>query len=204
MKGRSPNLRAVAEFLIVAVCTMAFLFTAMGVLSSLLEGKSGGTRDSVEYWAAGQLLVHHSNPYDTASLRELERSAGFPDGIPTLVIGNPPSALLLTLPLGMLGPNMAELLWELLLLGSLAASIEMLRRMHGHPKNLLHLLGYSFAPVLSCLLAGQVALFILLGLVLFLWLHRSQPFLAGASLWLCLLKPHLFLPFGVVLLLWIV
>ena len=42
----------------------------------------------------------------------------------------------------------------------------------------------------------------LLGLVLFLRLHRSSPFLAGVSLWLCLLKPHLFVPFGIVLIVW--
>jgi hypothetical protein len=34
-------------------------------------------------------------------------------------------------------------------------------------------------------------------------MHRTHPFLAGASLWLCALKPHLFVPFGVVLLAWI-
>jgi hypothetical protein len=44
----------------------------------------------------------------------------------------------------------------------------------------------------------------LFGLVLFLRWHGKRPFLAGAALWLCLLKPHLFLPFGVILLVWIV
>jgi hypothetical protein len=67
----------------------------------------------------------------------------------------------------------------------------------------MHLLAYSFAPALSCLFSGQVSIFVLLGMVLFLRLHCNHPFLAGASLWLCLLKPHLFLPFGVVLLGWI-
>jgi len=51
---------------------------------------------------------------------------------------------------------------------------------------------------------GQSTLFALLGYVLFLYLHRTRPFLAGAALWLCALKPHLLVPFGVVLLLWIV
>jgi hypothetical protein len=41
---------------------------------------------------------------------------------------------------------------------------------------------------------------LLLGFVLFLRLHRTRPFPAGVSLWLCMIKPHLFLPFGVVLL----
>ena len=44
----------------------------------------------------------------------------------------------------------------------------------------------------------------LFGLALFLRLHKSHPFAAGAALWLCSLKPHLFLPFALVLLIWIV
>jgi hypothetical protein len=80
----------------------------------------------------------------------------------------------------------------------------MLWQMHGRPDNQLHWLGYSFAPALVCLIAGQTTLFALLGFVLFLRLQKTQPFLAGAALWLCALKPHLFLPFGLVLMVWIV
>jgi hypothetical protein len=76
--------------------------------------------------------------------------------------------------------------------------------MHGRPANQLHWLGLSFGPALLCLLMGQTSLFPLLGFVLFLRLHRTRPFLAGVSLWLCMIKPHLFLTFGVVLLVWIV
>jgi hypothetical protein len=115
---------------------------------------------------------------------------------------NPPPALLLVLPLGFLGPTIADLLWLLLLLTCLVASVRMVWIMHGRPKNQMHWLGYSFTPALVCLLAGQVSIFMLLGLVLFLRLHRTRPFLAGVSLWLCLLKPHLFLPFGIVLIVW--
>jgi hypothetical protein len=38
---------------------------------------------------------------------------------------------------------------------------------------------------------------------LFLRLHRARPFLAGIALWLCALKPHLFLPFGMALVAWV-
>ena len=51
---------------------------------------------------------------------------------------------------------------------------------------------------------GQTALFALLGLALFLRLHKTRPFAAGASLWLCALKPHLLLPFVAALIVWIV
>jgi len=203
MKPPTLNLRAIAEFLVVAVCTATFAFTTIGIGVALTSKDAAGSRDFVEYWAAGQQIVHRANPYDDAAIYALERSAGFPSGVPTLIMANPPSALFLVLPLGVLGPRAGELFWEVLLIASLVVSIQMVRTMHGSPKNLKHLLALAFAPVLSCLLSGQVSIFVLLGLVLFLKLHRSYPFAAGASLWLCMLKPHLFLPFGLVLVVWI-
>jgi uncharacterized membrane protein (UPF0127 family) len=197
----SKNLRAIAEFVVLVICTAAFALTVVGICGSVL-GSDAGTRDFVEYWAAGHQLAHNANPYDSDAILGLERSAGFPSGIPVLIMWNPPPALLLVLPLGFLGPTKAELVWLLLLLVCFVASVRMVWIMHGRPKNQVHWLGYSFVPALACLLTGQVSIFVLLGLVLFLRLHRSRPFLAGVSLWLCLLKPHLFLPFGIVLLLW--
>jgi hypothetical protein len=202
MLTQPKKLRAIAEFLVVAICTAAFAFTTVGICASVLGSDAAGTRDFVEYWASGHQLAHHANPYDRDAILRLERSVGFPSNIPVLIMWNPPPALLLVLPLGFLGPTAAYLLWSLLLLACLVASVRMVWIMHGRPKNQVHWLGYSFAPALSCLLSGQVSIFVLLGLILFLHLHRSHPFLAGVSLWFCLLKPHLFLPFGIVLLVW--
>jgi hypothetical protein len=117
---------------------------------------------------------------------------------------NPPSALCLVIPLGLFGLRTGALLWSVLLLAAMVLSVHMLWQLHGHPRNKLHLLGYSFAPALLCVLGGQTALFALLGLTLFLRFHLSRPFIAGLSLWLCALKPHLFLPFAGVLLVWVV
>jgi hypothetical protein len=64
--------------------------------------------------------------------------------------------------------------------------------------------GYLFPPAFVCLSIGQSGIFILLGVTLFLYLHRSKPYLAGISLLLCAIKPQLFLPFGLVLFAWIV
>jgi hypothetical protein len=132
----------------------------------------------------------------------MERLLGYSSDKPALVMGNAPSAFLLFLPLGFLVPKLASLLWMLSLLFCLLASVRMVWLMHGAPKNNLSIFGYSFAPALGCLAVGQVSLIVLLGLVLFLRFHRSSPYLAGAALWFCALKPQLFLPFGVVLIAW--
>ena len=201
---QSKILRTIAEFLVVALCTLAFAFTSLGVIHSLLAKDAAGQRDFVEYWASGQLLAHHANPYDSDSILRVERIAGYPTDIPPIIMGNAPPALLLVFPLGFLGPMPGELLWSFVLLASLVASVWLVRALHGSPKSWLPLLGYSFGPAMSCVLSGQMSMLVLLGLALFLYLHRSRPLLAGASLWLCALKPQLFLPFGVALLVWIV
>lgn len=204
MLMQPKKLQAIAEFLVVGICTLLFAFTIVGFCASVFESHAAGTSDFVEYWASGHQLAHRANPYDEGAILRLERSAGFPYGDAVLVMGNLPSALLLVLPLGFLDPTTADLLWTLLQLGCLVASVRMVWIMHGRPKNQLHWLGYSFAPALVCLLSGQVSIFVLFGLVLFLRWHRSRPILAGVSLWLCLLKPHLFLPFGIVMIVWVV
>jgi Glycosyltransferase family 87 len=204
MTTYQKKIRVIAEFLVVAICTLAFALTSVGIIGSLMGHNAAGTRDFVEYWAAGHQLVHHANPYDGEALLRLERSVGFPADLPAQIMANPPWALTLVLPLGFLSPMAAELLWLLLLLASLMASVRMVWIMHDRPKTQVNFLGYTFGPALFCLLLGQVSIFLLLGVVLFLRLHRSRPFLAGISLWLCMLKPHLFLPFGTVLLLWVI
>src|SRR3974377_1468664 len=106
---------------------------------------------------------------------------------------SPPWALPITMPLGFVGLGLGGFLWSVALIASLLASVSWLWQLYGSPDNKRHWLGVAFAPAIVCLLIGQTGIFILLGYTAFLRLHRSHPYWAGASLWLCLLKPHLFL-----------
>ena len=200
---RQKILRAALTLPLVTFCGLAFGFTAGMLCVALLLPQAPYTRDYVFFWAAGQQLAHHANPYDSAANTQLERAAGLPPNLNPGVMRNPPWALPLVFPLGFLSLRVGWWLWAMLLLSCLVVSVHLLWIIYGRPKNRRNLLGYSFAPALLCLLYGQTSLFALLGLVLFLRLHRTRPFLAGISLWLCALKPHLFLPFGVVLVAWL-
>jgi len=193
----------IADLSIVIATGLALALAAMFICVVPFTGNIAGARDCVVYWATGQQLAHHANPYDPESMGRIERSAGLAAGYGVLYMRNPPWGLALALPLGFVGLRSGALLWSLILVGCLAASVRILWLMHGRPRNQLHWLALSFAPALECLIVGQTSLFALLGLVLFLRLNGSRPFLAGMSLWLCTLKPHLFVPFGVVLLAWI-
>lgn len=159
--------------------------------------------DFIEFWAMGQQLVHHANPYDVPAVVQLERGAGLGANQPRVSL-SPPAFLLPMLPLGLLRPKTGRIAWFLVLVGCLVLSLWLLWRLHGRPDNRLHLLGLVYAPVIVCLLAGQLSIFLLTAVVLFLALHRSWPTLAGAALLPCALKPHLFLVFALGLLVWIV
>jgi hypothetical protein len=196
-------LSVIYNFFIATVCGLTFGFTIQGFVISMAQDSVLGSRDYVVFWATGQQLAHHANPYDPAGLLRLERGAGLSTRYNVMYMRNLPAALPLVYPLGLLGLRAGSILWTVVLLGCLAGSVYILWVMHGRQNNHRHWLGYSFGPALICAIMGQTSLFALLGLVLFLRLHRTRPYLAGASLWLCMLKPHLFLPFGVVLLAWV-
>ena len=192
-----------AELSIAIIGGLALALIAIFLCVVPLTGKMASGRDFVVYWATGQQLAHHANPYDADAMMRIERSAGLPAQYGALYMRNPPPYLPLAYPLGFIGLRAGALIWSLILTGCLAFSVRMLWVMHGRQNNRLHWLGYSFAPAMICLFAGQTSLFAMLGLVLFLRYHATRPFVAGLSLWLCALKPHLFLPFGTALLAWI-
>ena len=192
------------EFSIATVAGLALAFTTMFLCVVPFAGKIAASRDFVCFWATGQQLLHHANPYDAAAMKQIEQSAGLAKGYGVLFMRNPPYALPIVLALGLVGLRIGAFIWSLAIFACLLASVLILWRMHGKPKNHLHWIGLSFGPALLCAIMGQTTGFALLGYVLFLSLHRTRPFLAGMALWLCTLKPHLFIPFAAVLLVWIV
>src|SRR5260370_799199 len=140
-------------------------------------------RSDVQPWRLSACLSAHSvlelasgtiNTTRTRPGDRLEFSPALPVGdgqispdasVPAaFIMPNPPTALPLVAPLGLFGPKVAELLWLPVSLGCLITSVQMIRTMHGSPRNQIHWLGYSFAPALSCLLSGQITIFILFGL----------------------------------------
>jgi hypothetical protein len=184
---------------ILAAATLLAIGAAIFIFA--VSGNQAAQRDFISYWAAGQQLARHANPYDDAAILLIEQKASY-GGARPLIMRNPPTALFLALPLGFVGPRTGLIVWSLLLLASLVLSIRLLWELNGRTADRLHLLGYCFAPVIACLIAGQVGIFLLLGVTLFLCFFKSRPASAGAALLLCTSKPHLFVPFGLVLLLW--
>ena len=74
--AQPKSVRILAEFLVVGICTVGFIFTALGIGTGVAGHNGPGGRDFVEYWASGQQLTHHADPYDGSAMLPLERSAG--------------------------------------------------------------------------------------------------------------------------------
>lgn len=174
------------------------LSIGVGVLAYGMSTGNAANRDFICYWAAGKQLIQHQNPYSPEILN-FERRAGFTDPRP-FYMRNPPTAFFLAFLAGLFSLKWAAVLWSLALVASLIASVHLIWHMQGEPTGRLHLIGYLFPPALACLLAGQIGIFLLLGVVLFLRWKDTRPFLAGLALIVCTLKPHLFIPFAFVLL----
>jgi hypothetical protein len=163
-------------------------------------------RDSIQYWAAGHLLLHRQNPYSVKDVQALESGQGYPANRP-LMLRTPPWSVWMTVPVGRLSLYWAWVAWETILLASLVMAMRISWRMYGDdssPPNVFLLAGYLFAPVAACLVAGQMGMLLLLGIAVFLLLENTRPFLAGAALLLPLAKPHIFALLWLILAVWIV
>jgi hypothetical protein len=198
------HLRAILGALVVSACTLTSLATLVCFVLVHVNRQMAGNRDFVVYWATGRQLVQHLNPYDPVAVPAIERAAGLPARYSAGYMRNPPWALPLVYPLGLMSLRWAAVVGSLILIAAFAVSVRILCGIYGCRDRMVQAMAWLFAPALICLIWGQTSLLVLLGLALFLRFHASRPWLAGSSLWLWTLKPHLILPLLVVLLLWIV
>lgn len=172
-----------------AIAVLALI--PVSVIATL--GSHANQNDFVEYWAAGKLFAERANPYSGTMILAIEKSRGFSPADPLIML-NPPWIMPLVAPLGFLPAIPALVLWIVACAGCIAAAVALLQL----PANNRGL-AFLFAPVLGSFMMEQSSPFLLLGLALFLRLERTRPFLAGASLALMAIKPHLFLVFWVAL-----
>jgi hypothetical protein len=189
--------------LVEAICLLFVCLLAVGVLTASILAlnkriRGEGTSDFVQYWATGHLLVHGRNPYEAQSILQLERSVA--EGATTPQISfSPPPIFALAAPIGLFDFRTGAVLWMIFLAACLAMAVHLLWIVYGRRLGGLHLLCLCYAPALACFMAGQIGTFLLLAIALYFYLQDRWPFLAGMALAACALKPHLFVPFGIVL-----
>ncbi|MEJ2483231.1 MAG: glycosyltransferase 87 family protein [Gemmatimonadota bacterium] len=160
--------------------------------------------DFLSYWAVGRLLLEGGNPYDVGSILELQRELGSRFVEPG-VVRNPPWTLPLLLPFAALSFGTGWYAWaaaQVVLIGLCAATLWKLFEGEARPA-VATALTFLFPPAVFVALGGQIGGILLLGLTGFtVAVETRRDFIAGLFLSRLTLKPHLLLPFGVVVLLW--
>lgn len=184
----------------------AFLLIALMIGALFLGGMTAASalpvQDLAQYWSGAHLI--RSNPYSQAMYAEWEHSHRvFTEG-PPMVMRNPPPALLLVLPLRFMSYQAAFAFWDLLSIVVLTVCARLTFGMVSQENSIVPaVLAFLFGPTIALLMLGQIAIFLLLGVSLFLILiEKRRDWWAGVGLSLIIVKPHIALLFVLAILFW--
>lgn len=160
---------------------------------------SGG--DFFTFHNAFQIFKQGSNPYDFELFKRSRNKYPIISNSDRFRFMYPPHTLILLAPILSLDIGNAQLLWFSTLIFSLIgvayfSSISNLKIKFWY----IAMTTIFFFPHVSCLREGQVGIVIGLSIAIFLFcIQRNKDFLAGLILIFALMKPHLFIIFGVAL-----
>lgn len=171
-------------------------------IASLMASYALPVQDLSQYWAAAHLFS--KNPYSLDLLRSFERGSGIYSNLPATK--TPPWAILLVLPLGLLGYHEAFAVWALMSVAIIGwCSFEISRGLFPDGGLAPTLISFIFGPTVVLLMLGQFTVLVLFGVILFCrFTRRRNDWLAGASLLLLCGKPHIVLLFLFAILLWVI
>lgn len=161
--------------------------------------------DFIEYWVATKLLLSGGNSYSPGELLAGQQAVGWTLSDP-LLMWNPPWTLSFTLPFGLLDYQTAQFAWFLSHSLIIFVGAQLLWRIYGgYPEKSRYaaFAVLTFAPTYFALLLGQIGPLVLLGLLGFTaGIKKGAWLLAGVSLTLVSIKPHLTYLVWLALLLW--
>ena len=199
---------------VLAVAALALTLAAAGWLFAPHFDDARFLRpiDYMEYWSAGRAALNGQNPYDGAVLYpmqlDIQKHHPEPFGDP-IMMWNPPWTLPLAMPLGLAHWRVGQLAWFTLNAVGFLLAARLLWRVYGGPAAkpwVPIVVAFAFGPTVFQLMLLNVTGFVYLGLVGFVYLLRKptdgRPWalpLAGCLAVLTAIKPHLFVPFAVVL-----
>jgi len=172
--------------------------------------------DSVQYWAAGKLMLTGSNPYSPEQVLNLRLQAGnlyeFPEGATSMML-YPPWTIPFLLPFGIFDYPISRLFWLIFNIIVILFSAKLLWSLYRGSKRYLfiaYILAFLFPPTIRLLGMGHITALHLLGLTGFLYfIHKSgenmrYSVLTGVCAALVVIKPQLQYLFVFALLVWVI
>ncbi len=189
------------------LCLSLLLLSTVAVIFLIAQGyaTTRPIQDMVQFWAAARLI--DQNPYSVQLVPALEKSVGAriaSANDPLFVTRNPPWALPFYLPLRLMGYGAAYATWTVFSFVVIVVCSRVIWKLYTPRASLIPLfLCLIFGPTMVLPELGQSSVLVLAGITLFLWsVHRQQYWLAGYSLLLVSIKPHISFLFLLAVLLW--
>jgi hypothetical protein len=151
--------------------------------------------DFTQYWCSARALVHRVNPFDPANCSSDGQPLN-PYGLGPVLSWNPPYTLVLALPFAALPFNLAAGAWlvtNALLVAFCGAVLWYLFAPQGDRRYWLGVVAaVAYMPTIQTLMLGQISIWLLVGITGFLIaIKRNRDLLAGMSLALLAIKPHI-------------
>jgi len=197
--------------IILWVLLIISVFVLMRLATTLSKPEYLPSDDFVQFWAGGKLDLQGENPFDPQKVEQLQiATGGQSSGAYTIsIVLNPPWAISLVMPFGLLDYPSSRLAWLIFSTLLLVISSQILWRIYsGNPNQrwLALVVAFIFAPTISVLEVGQIAPLILVGLTGFLYFSstRRNDWLAGAFIALTSIKPQVAFIFWIALLFWVI
>ena len=142
----------------------AFALCLLGIwyLLSILNPIVIRYGDSVQYWAAGRLMIFDGNPYSAELVETLRQQAGIFLDLPpdaTSMMLYPPWTLPFLIPFGFLDYTLSRLLWFVFHLVIIFFSARFIWHLYQGPKQyywVAFLVAFTFTPSLYVLLMGHI------------------------------------------------
>lgn len=171
------------------------VFILLGIIIILFPVSlppGAGDWDLQAYWSSAYLFAHGEDFSDPVALGEIEHTLTTRDDPETLFSWFSPIGNVVLLPFTTIPFTRAVYYWLVLNIIILFYSATIIWDGVGKRTWIPLLAVFSFSMTIVSLVFGQINFLEVLGLALFLTLSRSnRPFLAGASLVLTTIKPHL-------------
>jgi len=210
LNGKNPNQKTRYRIVLWILLILGLLVLAY-LAPTLTKPEYYSSDDFFPYWAAGKILLSRQNPYDPQLKENLQiKLTGHgSDRYPIAIMLNPPWAVTLVMPFGLVNYPTSRLIWLVFSIGCIVFSAQLNWRLyHGPPRQrwIPWVVVLLFAPAISVLEVGQISALILLGVTLFLYftISSKNDWAAGASLALVAIKPQVIYLFLLAILVWVI
>ena len=170
--------RMIPRWLLIGVVVTLSLVCVVSLWNLAIATPTLGYGDFIGYWSAVYLLHMGHSPYDSTAMMSVQQTLIGSNLDYSVMAWNPPSLLVMMLPLGWLPFQTARAAWLLVNIAIILCSCAILARMYLnsgiYPMLIFCLFAVTFPQVIVGISMGQVTFLVLLGLIISMFFMMTE------------------------------